>query len=118
MCAALPNSDMLDRCSADRAFFSCAPVDIEVELAAAIDPVEGCAVPAYTFIQDLVDRSMQRLDLLRSERAIPLQLQRQLAESDTALFSEPWRRIQFRDADWHNHATSGHLPLRQGKLPA
>ena len=58
MCAALTNDDPFDARPADRTGLSGAVIHSKVILifTAAIDPVEGGAVPAYAFFQDATDR--------------------------------------------------------------
>jgi len=70
MCAALTDNKPYDFCVAYRARFSCAIIHAEMilEFAAAIDPVNGCAVAADAFLQYGTDRFMQRLSLFRRYR--------------------------------------------------
>ena len=67
MCATLPNDDFLNLRAADRAgcAFTVVHPKIILELAAAISPINGCAVATDASPQDLPDRFMQRLSLFR-----------------------------------------------------
>ena len=67
---ALAYDQPLDLRAANRAGLSLAVVHPEIilEFAAAIDPVNGRAVAADAFLQNLTDRFMQRLSLLLRHR--------------------------------------------------
>lgn len=62
MCTALTYDNMLDHCFANGAFLTGSPVHSKVILkfAAAIHPVERSSIAPYAFVQDAVDRFMQR----------------------------------------------------------
>ena len=67
MCATLPNDDLLNLCTTDRAGCAFAVVHSKIilELTAAIRPIKGCAIATDAGPQNLADRFMQRLSLLR-----------------------------------------------------
>src|SRR5262245_45793920 len=70
VCAALTNDHSLNRRAADGAGLALTVVHpkIILILTAAIDPINGCAVAADAFLQDLADRFVQRLSLSRRHR--------------------------------------------------
>jgi hypothetical protein len=63
MCTALAHKDTFDACPADGTWFSGAVIDSKMIFTATVDPIEGGAIPANAFLQDLANRSMQRLRL-------------------------------------------------------
>ena len=65
MCAALADKDTFDFGPTDRTGFSCAVIHLEVilKLTASIHPVKGRSVAANAFLEDPMDRLVQRLCL-------------------------------------------------------
>ena len=65
MCTALTNDNPFDVCPTGGTGLSGAIINTEIilEFTATIDPVNGCAIAANTFLQDCTDRFTQSLSL-------------------------------------------------------